>query len=180
MERQLTHNGDYFYEKVFRKSHSKKSLELAKAAVKSFSEFSTNTLGKRLDELINEIKFNRLDPYKVLDNYVAYIDRNGMALGTAWAYTAYAKKYLRFNGVKIYNEDFKQEVSLPTKPKFRDDPITREMIARILNICNSRFKTLILLLSSSRMRVGEAFSLRVCDIDFDTKPTMSDSERLTI
>ncbi|MFY3740127.1 MAG: integrase [Candidatus Nitrosomirales archaeon] len=173
MERQglIQNDDDYFYEKIFRKSHSRKSMTLAKFAVKAFNEFCTNTFVKSLNEVINEVKSDRLDPYKLLDNFVAYLDRNGKAPGTIQTYTAYAKKYLRFHGVKIYNEDFKQEVSLPTKFKFHDDPITREIIARILNVCNPRFKTLLLVLCSSGMRIGEALALRVRDINFDSTPT---------
>ncbi|MGH9921855.1 MAG: tyrosine-type recombinase/integrase [Nitrososphaerales archaeon] len=173
MERQglIQNDDDYFYEKIFRKSHSRKSMTLAKFAVKSFNEFCTNTFGKSLNEVINEVKSDRLDQYKLLDNFVGFLDRNGKTPGTIQTYTAYAKKYLRFHGVKIYNEDFKQEVSLPTKFKFHDDPITRETIARILNACNPRFKTLLLVLCSSGMRIGEALSLRVRDIDFDSTPT---------
>lgn len=169
--KELIQNDDYFYEKVFRKSHSRKSLELAKAAVKAFNEFCLIAFRKHLNEVISDVKLKHLDPYKLLDAFVAYLDKDGKTAGTAWAYTAFAKKYLRFYGVKIYNEDFRQEVSLPKKLRFRDDPITREMIARILNTCNSRFKTLILVLCSSGMRVGEAISLRVRDIDFNTSPT---------
>ncbi|HLE35405.1 MAG TPA: hypothetical protein VI698_05905 [Nitrososphaerales archaeon] len=95
MERQglIQNDDDYFYEKIFRKSHSRKSMTLAKFAVKAFNEFCTNTFVKSLNEVINEVKSDHVDPYKLLDNFVAYLDRNGKTPGTIQTYTAYAKKY---------------------------------------------------------------------------------------
>ncbi len=160
-----------FYEKVFRKSHSQKSLSLAQVSLKQFDNFCIKLFGTHKEEIIKRAKEGKDNPCRVLDKYAGYLDSQQKQPNTIQNYVNVAKKYFRFQGIKIYNEDFKQEVTLPTKKKYLDDPLTREIIQRILNVSNPRFKTLILLLCSSGMRLGEALALRVRDVDFNSRPT---------
>ncbi len=162
---------EQFYEKVYRRSHSQRSVNLAKLALKQFDNFCLGSYGCSKEQIIKEVKEDEKKRFKVLDRFASYLDSRQKQPNTIHGYMNVVKKYFRFHEIKIYNEDFRQEITLPRIRKYHDEPLTREIIQRILNVSNPRLKTLILLLCSSGMRVGEALALRVRDISFDSRPT---------
>ncbi|MGH9921806.1 MAG: phage integrase SAM-like domain-containing protein, partial [Nitrososphaerales archaeon] len=66
-----------FLEKVFRKAHSDRSVETNKSALNVFEKFCNSTEGysRSSNVLIDQIKLKEIDPYKVLDDFVKYLDR---------------------------------------------------------------------------------------------------------
>lgn len=81
------------------------------------------------------------------------------------------KKWLLFNDVNVESAKLSERVELPRQYAItRDAAPTREELRRIVMSTNLRGKALILTLASSGMRIGEALSLRVKDIDFNKHP----------
>src|SRR6185312_3175881 len=81
------------------------------------------------------------------------------------------KGFLRHEGIKTYSEDFKQLVKLPKKLRHREEPLTKEILVRLLHVVPLKIQTAILVAIASGMRIGEMVQLTISDIDFESKPT---------
>ena len=62
-------------------------------------------------------------------------------------------------------------VKLPRKVRQREEPLTKEMIVRLLRILPMKFQTAVLVATASGIRLGELVQLKISDVDFDQKPT---------
>ena len=63
------------------------------------------------------------------------------------------------------------QVKLPKRVHQREEPLTKEIILRLLNNVSAKLRTIILVATASGMRIGEILQLKLSDIDFDSKPT---------
>ncbi|MCE9652083.1 MAG: tyrosine-type recombinase/integrase [Nitrosarchaeum sp.] len=126
---------------------------------------------------INEIEFaeqtkqEKYDIYNVLRDYVIFLDKNNYKPKTITSRLAAIKGYLRFLGLKIYTEDCKHIIRVPKNIQEPETALTKEIILRVLRNAPPRLQTVILVLSSSGMRIGELVQLKLSDIDFATTPT---------
>jgi len=127
----------------------------------------------RIDELqlVEKIKTLELDIYRVLSEFVIFLDKNGYKPKTIQVRLAATKGYLRHIGIKVSTDDCKHSVRMPKPIRHRDEPITKEMILRLLRNVSPNMQTIILVLLSSGMRIGELVQLKISDIDFTSKPT---------
>jgi len=100
-----------------------------------------------------------------------YLDKLGNGPKSIKLWVGSVKGYLRHSGIKIYSEDFKQLVKLPKTIRHREEPLTKEIILRLLRNLPIKLQTAVLVAVASGMRVGELIQLKISDIDFDSKPT---------
>jgi len=82
-------------------------------------------------------------------------------------YLSIVKEFLSFNEVEFTR---KQERNIRNKavdggPISQEADLTKELIRKILNICDIRLKALLLILITSGMRIGELAALRMSDIE---------------
>jgi len=126
-----------------------------------------------LDEiqLADKIKNGDLDTYKILKEFVIFLDKFGYKPKSIQGRMAAVKGYLRHLGVKVHSEDYKQNVRLPKTLRHREEPMTKEIILRVLRNVPPKIQTVILVLTASGMRIGELVQLKLSDIDFGTNPT---------
>jgi len=92
---------------------------------------------------------------------------------TRRAYLSTVKQFLMYNDVTLKN-GFIMTLKGKTRHArvvLRDIPPTKQELREILSKANSMEKSLFLMLSQSGIRIGEALSLRVDDIDFNYSPT---------
>ena len=122
-------------------------------------------------ELVYRIKKKELDVYVILKEFVIFLDKLDYKPNSIQQRLAAAKGYLRHLGLKIYSEDCKL-IRLPKKIRQREEPLTKEMILRVLRSIPQKLQTIILVLTSSGMRIGELVQLRLADVDFTTTPTI--------
>ncbi len=111
---------EQFYEKVYRRSHSQRSVNLARLALKRLDNFCLSNYGYSKEQIIKKVKECKSDPFKILDKFASYLDSQQRQPSTIKGYMNVVKKYFRFQGIKIYNEDFKQEITLPRIRKYHD------------------------------------------------------------
>jgi integrase len=78
---------------------------------------------------------------------------------------------LRHHGIKIYSEDFRQNIRLPKRIRHREEPLTKEILVRLLHSVPMKIQTIILVAIATGMRIGEIVQLKILDVDFSTKPT---------
>jgi integrase len=117
------------------------------------------------------MKARDLDVYKIINEFVVYVDKLGRKPASIQIWVTAVKGYLRHLGIKIYSEDFKQMVKLPKKVRQREEPLTKEMIVRLLRILPMKIQTAVLVAVASGIRLGELVQLKISDVDFDQKPT---------
>ncbi len=123
-------------------------------------------------ELILSLKDGRIDVYKILNEFIVYLVKDEKKPSSIKGWLASVKGYLRYQGIKIYTEECKQLVKMPKTPRQREEPLTKEIIVRLLRVLPIKLQASVLFACASGVRIGELVQLRISDIDFTTKPTV--------
>ncbi len=149
-------------EKIWRKSHSRKSVKTFEDAMKSFEKY--------LDAKNMTYEQCLENPIRILDDYASWLDVKHSA-GTTRTYVHFAKKTLKFMDAKIDGDDFREKVTMPKKRPFQDDKVTREQIRRIvLGLNHLGLKTILMLMKDTQARPGELLGLRMSDFNLSYDP----------
>lgn len=117
------------------------------------------------------VRDGRIDIYKVLDEFVVYLDKSSKKASSIRVWVSTVKGYLRYLGIKIYSEDFKNIIRLPRIRRQREEPLTKEVLARLCRALPSKVQVAVLFAVASGVRIGELVQLKISDIDFISKPT---------
>ncbi|MGI0046926.1 MAG: tyrosine-type recombinase/integrase [Nitrosotalea sp.] len=157
---------------VFSLSHSENSVKGYRIAVKHFMRFLELKYGCKVIDLVNSIKDGKLDTYRVISEFVIHLDKSGKKPSTIKGWLAAVKGYLRYLGIKIYSEDCKNTVRIPKIRRQREEPMTKELLVRLLRVLPLKLQVAVLVATASGMRLGEIVQLKVSDIDFSSKPTL--------
>ena len=160
-----------YLDTIYILSHSQGSVDSYRFAINRFKKFVQDKYEKSLEQIISEIKDNSMDRYQIFQNFVIYLDKEGKKPSSIKIWVMGAKGFLKHCGIKLYNEDFKMAVKLPKRVHQREEPLTKEIILRLLNNVSAKLRTIILVATASGMRIGEILQLKLYDIDFDSKPT---------
>ena len=138
---------DKLREKIWRRSHSQRSVKTFDDAIKSFEKFLA----------AKEVKFEECmrHPLQTLDEYASWLDLRHSP-STTRMYVHFAKKTLKFAGAEISTDDFKERVTMPKKRPFQDDKVTRDQIRRIiLGLNHLGLKVLLMLIKDTQARPAE-------------------------
>lgn len=160
-----------YLDSIYIQSHSNNTLKSYRNALGHFGEFSIKNYHATISDLVVTLKEGKQDPYKVLGEFVIYLDKLGKKPKSIKLWVGAAKGYLRHSGIKIYTEDFRQLVKLPKVRRYREEPLTREIIARLMRNLTPKLQAAVLVAVASGIRIGELVQLKISDIDFSTKPT---------
>lgn len=160
-----------FLDAKFVRSHSWETKKTYNTCIRKFEQFLKENYECNSLEIIEQIKQDKIDVYQLLRSFVVNQDKLGFMPRTIGVRINAVKEYLRYCGIKIYSEDFKQSVSLPRKYKVVEIPLTKEIILRLLRNVSPKLQVAILVAIASGMRIGELVQIRISDIDFKTKPT---------
>jgi integrase len=136
-----------------------------------FRDYLLETYSINELEFVEQTKQEKFDVYATLRDHVVYLDGKNYKPKSITTRLAAIKGYLRFLGLKIYTEDCKHIIKIPKIIQEPEVALTKELLLRVLRNVPQRVQTVVLVLSSSGMRIGELVQLRLCDIDFTTTPT---------
>jgi len=161
---------------VFILSHSYSTVSTYRMAITNkhktgFREFLAQKYSLDEFELIENVKKNSLDVYKILNEFVVFLDSSGYKPKSIMSRMPAVKGYLRNLGLRFSSEDYKQTVRIPRVVRQREEPVTKELIAKLQRNLPPKLQTVILVLSASGIRLGELVQLELDDIDFQTHPT---------
>lgn len=156
---------------MYIQSHSLNTKNSYKNGLIHFENFVAQKYQGTFLTIVEQIKTGKLDSYKLLNEFVAYLDSKNLKPKTIKLCISAVKGYLRYVGIKIYSEDFRQLVKLPKARRYREEPLTKEIILRVLRNVTTKLQVVILMLVASGMRIGELVQLKISDIDFESKPT---------
>jgi len=164
-----------FLDSSYAVSHSYATVNAYKSGVISktngFREFLKNRYDCNEIQLCIKIQNKEFDVYQVLKNYVIFLDKAGLKPNSIKQIFHAVKGYLIHLGVEVYAEKCKQHVKLPKIQRIRKEPLTRDILIRILSVVSFKLRVVFLVALSSGMRIGEIGGLRLSDIDFSCIPT---------
>lgn len=151
-----------------------RSINTEKTYLKGLNSFVEMMKIENLDDFLEGLKKGNMDSNEVFKEYVIKLANRNVAPKTVGAWAASIKKLFAANGIvlnknlpiKIYNV---HEDILPS----RDD------LKKILADCSIRTKAIILLLSSSGLRVGELRELKISEVDINSTPPKISVKGLT-
>lgn len=148
-------------------------------AYKKFEAFCQSEFNHSVDEeigLIREAEERREGRvYETLHKFVIYLSQKSLRGTTIDGYMAGVKAYLVDHDVEINDAKFRRRVRnrMPEKYPIPEILLDKTTIRKIIEEgrgIDKRLKALILLLTSSGMRLQEALRLRIRDISFEEKP----------
>ena len=165
-----------YLDSVYVMSHSYSTIKSYKLAIVNqndcgFRDFLQQKYKINELEFVNKVKQNEFDIYAILRDFVIFLDKLQYKSQTIKSRLAAIKGYLRYLGLKIYSEDCKHIIKIPKNIKEQEIPLTKEIILRVLRNVPPKLQTVILVLSSSGMRIGELVQLKLSDIDMSSTPT---------
>ena len=167
---------DDYLSSLFIMSHSHSTVSSYRLAITNskktgFREFLSEKYSLDEFELIEKVSSESLDIYKILNEFVVFLDSKGYTAKSITSRMPAVKGYLRNLGLKINSEDYKQMVRIPKIIRQREEPVTKELIVKLQRSFPPKLQTVVLVLSASGMRLGELVQLEIGDIDFTTNPT---------
>lgn len=165
-----------YLKSIFNLSHSYSTVSTYRLAITNknktgFREFLSQKYSIDEFELVKKVTDNSFDIYKILNEFVVFLYSKNYKPKTVTTRMASVKGYLRNLGLRFNSEDYKQMVHIPKIVRQREEPITKELILKLQRNLPPKLQTVILVLSSSGIRLGELVQLELADIDFTTHPT---------
>lgn len=133
-----------FLDRIYVNSHSNETVKTYNNSIKKFCKFLDSRYNLELDGLISKLQEKELDVFDMFNEFVVFMDKEGLKPRSIHLKTSAIKSFLRFSGIKIYNEDFKQSVRLPKKYRIQEVPLTKDIILRLLRNVSPKLQAVIL------------------------------------
>jgi len=158
----LNDDENKFLDKMYRRSKSLHSRRFYRAGLRKFNLFKEE----------ENIRITQKNIYSILDRFMEWLYKKEIRPKTQVNYLVAARRYLRYSGLKIDENEFRDKVTIPRVTKIPDQPITIEDLRTLLTAGrpNPKMRALILTLVSSGMRLGEALGVNVKHLDLDAEP----------
>ena len=143
-----------------------------KTSIAYFHEFSLRNYNQTADSILQMLINKEVDVYSLLDEFIGFVKAKQVIPSSIIKYLTGLRSYLSYYDVDIVPAKFKRRVRIPKVYYDEEEPIdARDIRQMLLNCHNRRLKAFILVLASSGLRASEACAIRLCDIDFTTRPT---------
>jgi integrase len=142
--------------------------------LKKFEMFVSENYGLGLDESIIQIMKGKIDAYDMLGKYILHLkekSNNSISPITLKNYLITIKNFLEYSDIDIIPRKFKLKVRLPKVVRKNKEALSKEDVVDILNACSDiRLKTYVMFLAAGGFRAVEALSIRIKDLDLESKP----------
>lgn len=136
-----------------------KTKNQAKIALSAFDSFIRNKYDNNEELALSFCKNGAEEQrYLLLDSMVQFWLNLDFSPSTVRNYFSFIRSYLRRHGVKTYKEDLREFVKLPRRVKERKEPLTKDIIKRIIEISDPKYKMFWSFLSVTGMRIGEVIA----------------------
>lgn len=167
----FTTTRDEWLDEIENKSNSYNSRYAHEMGIRHWDRFLETV--HQTDELIlKEFREKNNDPqtYLFLNKYIQYLNKQGLKRATIDLNFAALRSWCASNGVMLFNEYIKRFVNLPKQNKETKAALTHEIIRLLIKNTDKRVSTILLILLSSGMRIGECLHLKVIDISQNSNP----------
>jgi integrase len=124
------------------------TAEIYSKRIKKFNAFAESEYRASADRLIELVK-NGMDAYSTLNEYVHYLKYNhNLSPLSLKQEVVTIKNLLEYSDIEISPRKFKLKVKLPKIIRKTKQALSKEEIINILNSCEIRLKTYVMLLAS--------------------------------
>ena len=126
-----------------------------------------------VDNIVVQIKENMIDVYDTLGKYILYLKQsnNSISPNSLKNHIITIKNFLEYSDIDISPRKFKLKVRLPKIIRKNKEALSKEDVVGILNACSDiRLKTYVMFLAAGGFRAVEALSVRIKDLDLESKP----------
>ncbi len=159
----------YFQDRVITKAPS--TREGIKHSLNNFEKFCIKSLGqKNMEQVIQKILKLKQEKReeKAFDILQQWISWNSTMVNpsTIRIYCSGITRYLNYRGIKLTQQEIKEQLDLPRKIVEEKTPLTREILQHVIKASHFSKVSLYLALLSSGMRIGEAVSIRKENLEF--------------
>ena len=142
--------------------------------LKKFELFvSAHYNNSNVDNIVIQIKKNKIDIYSILGKYILYLKQNNNSISpnSLKNHIITIKNFFEYSDIDISPRKFKLKVRLPKIIRKNKEALSKEDVVEILNACSDiRLKTYVMFLAAGGFRAVEALSIRIKDLDLDSKP----------
>lgn len=162
-----------WHEKLLRRTQSKGTIEAYDSGVKHFEQFCKERLDTTVELALDALAANGSDVYVTLDKFVGYAMNDGTHAmpSTVRRYIVGVKSFLRYHGIEISNERFKDKVTLPVIEEIEDVPLERKDMRTILiSPAPLSVRVACAIMKDAGTRIGETLKIRVKYIHLDESP----------
>jgi len=163
-----------YLDTVYLQSHSASSVKTYRTAIvgtkSGFRLFLQEKYNCDEVQLAYRVENDELDIYKVLSEYVIFLDKKGIKAKTIRLWLTIVKGYFTFMGTEVFSEKCRQRVKLPKVQRLKKEALTKELLIKLLRNLPAKLQAAALLALSSGLRVGEITGLTLVDIEFNLEP----------
>jgi integrase len=125
------------------------------------------------ETILQPLLKNKINIYEFFERFISYLleTRIGITPKSISLYVTALRSYFAYYDVDVIPSKFRRKVRMPKIYREDEEPIDSSDVRKLLLSCNNRrLKTLILVLASGGMRVGEALATRNMDLDLSVSP----------
>ena len=163
-----------YLDSIYIQSHSEASVKSYRTGItgekNGFRVFLKEKHNCNEIQLSHRIENKELDVYKVLNEYIIFLDKKGIKPKTIRLWFTVVKGYLTHLQVEVFSEKCKQVVKLPKIRRVKKEALTKEILVKLLRNLDAKSSTAVLVATASGMRVGEIAGLKLSDIEFNRDP----------
>ena len=163
-----------YLDSIYIQSHSEASVKSYRTGIvgekNGFRIFLKEKHNCNEIQLSHRIGNKELDVYKILNEYVIFLDKKGIKPKTIRLWFTVVKGYLTHLQVDVFSEKCKQVVKLPKVRRVKKEALTKEILVKLLRNLDAKSSTAVLVATASGMRVGEIAGLKLSDIEFNRDP----------
>jgi len=163
-----------YLDTVYLQSHSASSVKTYRTAIvgtkSGFRLFLQEKYNCDEVQLAYRVENEELDIYKVLSEYVIFLDKKGIKAKTIRLWLTIVKGYFSFMGTEVFAEKCRQRVKLTKVKRLRKEALTKELLIKLLRNLTPKLQCAALVALSSGLRVGEITGLILSDIEFNSEP----------
>ena len=138
----------------------------------NYLESKYNGKAFNCNNIISSILKQEIDAYELLRGFTSYLPilKEGITPSTISNYVTAIRSYFEFWDIDTHK--FRRKVKLPKIINQKEQAIDKKDIYQMLISChNKRLKSfLLLLISSGSEQIQKLFTLRNCDVDFNSDP----------
>ena len=126
------------------------------------------------------VKKNTIDIYNILGKFIVYLKHcnKNISPNSLKNHIITVKNFFEYSDIDISPRKFKLKVKLPKIIRKNQEGLSKEDVVDILNACSDiRLKTYVMFLAAGGFRAVEALSVRIKDLELESKPATVFSKR---
>ena len=173
---------DGWHEKLMRHTKSQTTVDNYVKGIARWERFAKERLNQTLQQSVDSLIANPLTLYDTLDKFVGWVNAlkvvdpsSGASItlmpNTVILAMSATKSFLRYHGVEISNERYKEKVSLPAIEELGDVPLEKKDARKLLmSGAPMWIRAGAALMMEAGTRIGETTQIRVKYVHLDENP----------